>query len=53
MLKWALIFLVLMIVAGVLGFVVDVAGGIAKLLFFVFLIAFGVTAAGRWLKRAG
>ena len=43
MLKWAGIFLVLMIVAGILGFVVDVAGWIAKLLFFVFL--FGAVAA--------
>ena len=51
MLKWAAVFLVLMIAAGILGFVVDVAGGIAKLLFFVFLIGFAITAAGRWLRR--
>lgn len=51
MLKWAGIFLVLMIVAGILGFVVDVAGWIAKMLFFVFLIGFAVTVAGRWMRR--
>ena len=52
MLKWAGIFLVLMIVAGILGFVVDVAGGIAKILFFVFLIAAGVAFAMRVMKRS-
>ena len=38
MLKWAMIFAVAAIVAGILGFVVNVAGAIAKFLFFVFLI---------------
>lgn len=53
MLKWAGIFLVLMIVAGILGFVVDVAGWIAKVLFFVFLIAAGVAFAMKVMKRGG
>ncbi len=52
MLKWAGIFLLLMIVAGILGFVVDVAGWIAKVLFFVFLIGFAITVAGKWLRKA-
>jgi len=51
MLKIAGLFLVLMIVFGVLGFVVDVAGWIAKVLFFLFLIGFVVSVAGKWLKR--
>jgi uncharacterized membrane protein YtjA (UPF0391 family) len=44
MLKWALIFLVLALVAGVLGFT-NVAGtsmSIARILFFVFLVIFVV-----------
>jgi len=51
MLKWAGIFLLLMIVAGVLGFLVDVAGWLFKVAFFVFLIGFAVTAASRWMRR--
>ena len=51
MLKLAGLFLALMIVFGILGFVVDVAGWIAKVLFFLFLIGFAVTLAGRWLRR--
>jgi uncharacterized membrane protein YtjA (UPF0391 family) len=44
MLKWAFIFLLLGIVAGVLGFttVAGTAIGIAKFLFFLFLIIFAV-----------
>ncbi|HEX8568728.1 MAG TPA: hypothetical protein VF699_02230 [Caulobacteraceae bacterium] len=51
MLKWAGVFLILMIVAGILGFVLKVAGFIFQALFVVFLIGFVVTAAGRWLGR--
>lgn len=42
MLKWALIFLVIALIAGVLGFtdVQIVSAGIAKFLFAVFLIGF-------------
>ena len=43
MLKLALFFLAIAIVAGILGFVVNVAAAIAKLLFVVFLIGFVVT----------
>lgn len=39
MIKLALIFLAIAVVAGILGFVVHVAGAVAKFLFFVFLIA--------------
>jgi len=39
MLKWALIFFVISIISGVLGFtgISAAAGGIAKILFFVFI----------------
>ena len=51
MLKWAGLFLVLMIVAAILGFVLKVAGFLFQALFVVCLIAFAVTVAGRWLGR--
>ena len=51
MLKLAGIFLALMILFGILGFVVDVAGGIAKILFWVFLIAFAVSMVWKFLKK--
>jgi uncharacterized membrane protein YtjA (UPF0391 family) len=46
MLSWALIFFVLAIVAGVLGFggIASAATGIAQLLFFLFIILFVVSA---------
>lgn len=42
MLKWSIIFLVIALISGLLGFgiIADVAVGIAKFLFFVFLILF-------------
>jgi uncharacterized membrane protein YtjA (UPF0391 family) len=45
MLYWALIFLVVALVAAVMGFtgVAVAAAGIAKLLFFIFLVLFVVT----------
>jgi uncharacterized membrane protein YtjA (UPF0391 family) len=48
MLRWALIFLVIGLVAGVLGFT-GIAGtsfAIAKLLFFVFMVIFAVLLIG-------
>jgi uncharacterized membrane protein YtjA (UPF0391 family) len=51
MLKLAGILLVLMIVFGILGFVVDVAGGLAKIAFFVCLAAFAVSLVGKALNR--
>ena len=53
MLKLAGIFLVLMIIAGILGFVVDVAGGLAKILFFVFLIGAAASFAMKAMKKGG
>lgn len=50
MLKLAGLFLALMIVFGILGFVVDVFGGIAKILFFIVLIGFALSLAGKWLR---
>jgi uncharacterized membrane protein YtjA (UPF0391 family) len=42
MLQWALIFLVVALIAGVLGFggIASASAGIAKVLFFIFLILF-------------
>jgi uncharacterized membrane protein YtjA (UPF0391 family) len=54
MLKLAGIFLLLMILFGILGFIVNVAGAIAKLLFFVFLVGFVVSLVARYAgKRDG
>ncbi len=45
MLTWTLIFLVVAIIAGVLGFsgIASTAGGFARVLFFVFLVLFAVS----------
>ena len=51
MLKWAGLFLVLMIVAGILGFVLKVAGFLFQVLFVVCLIGFAITLLGRVLGR--
>ena len=50
MLRWAMGFLILAIIAGALGFggIAATSAGLAKILFFVFLIVFIVTLiAGR------
>ena len=51
MLKLAGVFLVVMIIAGILGFVVDVAGGIAKIAFFICLIGLAGTLIMKAIKR--
>jgi len=51
MLKIAAVLLVLMILFGILGFVVNVAGAITKAAFFVCLIALGVSLVMKMLKR--
>jgi uncharacterized membrane protein YtjA (UPF0391 family) len=51
MLKLAGLFLFVAIIAGILGFVVDVAGGLAKIAFFICLIGFAGTVAMKWLKQ--
>jgi hypothetical protein len=52
MLKIAAVLLVLMIVFGVLGFVVNVAGAITKAAFFVCLIALGVSLVMKMVRKA-
>ena len=54
MLRWALLFLAVAIVAGIFGFagVMVAAAGIAKLLFYVFLVLFVVSLAMSVVNRA-
>jgi len=54
MLRWALLFLLVAIVAGIFGFagVMVAAAGIAKLLFNVFLVLFVVSLAMSLVSRA-
>jgi uncharacterized membrane protein YtjA (UPF0391 family) len=54
MLRWALIFLVVAIIAGIFGFagVMVAAAGIAKLLFYVFIILFLVSLLMSVFNRA-
>jgi uncharacterized membrane protein YtjA (UPF0391 family) len=51
MLKLAGVFLVVMIIAGILGFVVDVAGGLARIAFFVCLIGLAGTLVMKFLRK--
>jgi uncharacterized membrane protein YtjA (UPF0391 family) len=53
MLHWALVFLVIALIAGVLGFsgVYVAAAGIAKILFFVFLVLFVISLLTGGLGR--
>lgn len=55
MLGWALTFLVVALIAGVLGFtsVAGAAMGIAKILFWVFLILFAVSVVMHLLRGRG
>ena len=53
MLSWALVFLVVALIAAVLGFG-DIAGaatGIAKILFFVFLVIFLISLLMNFMRR--
>jgi uncharacterized membrane protein YtjA (UPF0391 family) len=53
MLRWVLIFLVVAILAGVLGFAgIMVAAGIARLLFYMFLVLSAMSLAVGLLTRA-
>jgi uncharacterized membrane protein YtjA (UPF0391 family) len=52
-LKLAGVFLVIMIIAGILGFVVDVAGALAKIAFVICLIGFVVALVARGMKKGG
>lgn len=53
MLRWAVIFLLIAIVAGILGFagLMLAAAGIAKLLFYLFLILFLITLIAGLMTR--
>jgi uncharacterized membrane protein YtjA (UPF0391 family) len=52
-LRWALTFFVVALLAAVLGFtgIALAAAGIAKILFYLFLILFLVTLVGHLLRR--
>jgi len=54
MLRWTLLFLLVAIIAGIFGFagVMVAAAGIAKLLFYVFLVLFVVSLAMSVVSRA-
>jgi uncharacterized membrane protein YtjA (UPF0391 family) len=54
MLRWALIFFVVALVAAVFGFlgIAVAAAGIAKILFFIFLVLFLVSLVGGLVRRA-
>jgi len=54
MLRWALIFFVIALVAAVFGFlgIASAAVSIARLLFYIFLILFLVSLLGGLLRRA-
>jgi uncharacterized membrane protein YtjA (UPF0391 family) len=53
MLRWALAFLVIALIAAVLGFtgIALAAAGIAKILFFLFAVLFVLALAGHVLRR--
>jgi uncharacterized membrane protein YtjA (UPF0391 family) len=55
MLRWALIFLVVALVAGVLGFggIAGTSMDIAKILFFVFLVLFAVSLVMSLIRGRG
>jgi len=55
MLGWALTFLVVALIAGVLGFtsVAGAAMGVAKILFFVFLVLFVVSLVMHMVRGRG
>ncbi len=52
MLRWSIGFLILALVAGILGFggVANVSVDIAKILFFVFAVLFGISALAAALR---
>lgn len=54
MLYWTLVFLVIALIAGALGFggIASTSAGIAKILFTIFLILFVVSLAATMLRSA-
>jgi uncharacterized membrane protein YtjA (UPF0391 family) len=53
MLRWALIFFVVALVAALFGFggIAVAAAGVAKILFYLFLILFLITLVGHLMRR--
>jgi uncharacterized membrane protein YtjA (UPF0391 family) len=53
MLRWALAFFIVALVAALLGFtgIAVATAGIAKILFFIFLVLFVVSLVGHLLRR--
>jgi uncharacterized membrane protein YtjA (UPF0391 family) len=53
MLRWALVFLVVALIAGALGFggVAGASAGIAQILFFIFLVLLGVSLVAGFMRR--
>jgi len=54
MLRWAIAFFIVALVAAVFGFlgIATAAAGIAKILFFIFLVLFLVSLVGGLVRRA-
>ncbi|MFZ0520844.1 MAG: DUF1328 family protein [Candidatus Acidiferrales bacterium] len=54
MLRWALAFFIIALIAAVLGFggIAVAAAGIAKILFFIFLVLFLVALVSGLMRRA-
>ena len=54
MLRWAIVFFVVALIAAVLGFggVAIAAAGVAKILFYLFLILFLISLVGHLLRRS-
>lgn len=54
MLRWAIAFFIIALVAAILGFggIAVAAAGIAKILFFIFLVLFLVALLGGLVRRA-
>jgi uncharacterized membrane protein YtjA (UPF0391 family) len=53
MLRWALVFFVVALIAAVLGFtgIAVAAAGVAKILFFLFVVLFLITLLGHVVRR--
>ena len=53
MLRWALVFLVVALIAGALGFggVAGPSAGIAQILFFIFIVLLGVSLVAGYMRR--
>jgi uncharacterized membrane protein YtjA (UPF0391 family) len=54
MLYWTLVFLVIALIAGLLGFgaIAFVAAGVARVLFFIFLVLFVISLLSHTMRRA-